>query len=176
MHPFWPYIRKEKEMFHSWCTHFDCTLARKADPKWSPQQQEQEQEQEHFPCLELSAIAAAKKGGWGGKEKRKRNPGSVWDEASRLAQVVVSWQEPSHVWSSGEKKIRTEVTKVRAGECEGGAVSVKREEEDVAWNTKVWRQLAVRAGIILNWVRYGGGGIRGHLGGVGWIPSARYTI
>ncbi len=41
-----------------WCTPFDCTLARKADPKWSPQQQEEEK---HFPCFELSAIAAAKK-------------------------------------------------------------------------------------------------------------------
>ncbi len=42
MHPFWLYIRKEKEKFHTWCTPFDCTLARKADPKWPPPQQQQD--------------------------------------------------------------------------------------------------------------------------------------
>ena len=55
------------------CAHLsgqDCTLARKAEPKWSPQQQ-QEQEQQHFPCLELSAIAAAKKEEEGTKTKPK---------------------------------------------------------------------------------------------------------
>ena len=60
LHPFWLYIRKIKEKFHTWCTPFDCTLARKADPKWSPPPQQEEEEEEHLPCLELSAIAAAK--------------------------------------------------------------------------------------------------------------------
>ena len=69
MHPFWRYFRKEKEKFHTWCTPFDCTLARKADPKWSPPPPQQQQQEQHFPCLELSAIAAAKK--WAPAQKDK---------------------------------------------------------------------------------------------------------
>ncbi len=59
MDPFKMYISKEKEKFHTWCTPFDCKLARKAEPKWSPppqqqQEEEHEEEEQHFPCLELS--------------------------------------------------------------------------------------------------------------------------